>query len=191
MATTETVNYTMEKNETLFVQEPSISLQTGSGIKNITQFGSIDEIVRALPKGMAYKRMYLKGFNGEALLLTQSIVKRDGKNTSSIAYIYTAQNGHIYYLGKLVTGDQNYPLRKDDGIIYASNKFDYNTFYVESDGTKMFEKDRLNYGSAQGFTRDENKNYTWHEIGTAFNKTSKEHYQKKNNSIPVINFDIK
>lgn len=184
----ETIEYVMADNKSVHTQEPVIVIQTGNGAKYITQCSNISEIIKGLPKEMLYKRLYLKGYQGCVLALTGSTVKKDGKNSSHYAFLYTIQDSHVYYIGLLTTGDQNYPLRIDDGIIYASNKYDYNTFYMEPNGKELFEKDRLNYATAQGFTTDKN-NYTWYEPGTSFKVISKENYQKKNNSIPVIDFE--
>ena len=203
--TTETVEYAMEENEAFLTDsyplnilpEPVILIKTNDRVKNITECGSIGEVVRGLPKnsGLGYKRLYIKGYDGEVLAITGKLVKKDEKNTSCCAWFYTKAHGeHVHYVGSLNTNNENSPLRIKDGIINASNEYTYNTYIMTSDGKKFFEKDAMkinNEHSIKGFLSDKNdcNNRTYYNERSDGIESLISDLNKKTKNSPFIDFE--
>ncbi len=198
--TTKTVEYAMEENlNGIYYDEPNLSLSTyrapyitiinDNEYKDITECDSIGEVIRGLPRGLGYKRLYLKGYDGEVLAITDKIEKKDGKNTSYLAFFFTKTHGeHVHYVGTLSTGDKEFPLRIRDGIINSSIEKIFYTYYMNSNG-KEFIKD-----SAMPTSNDNNKGFVH---GTYYDNTASNmhHFNDKlpeeTKNTPVIDFEIK
>ena len=191
-----TVEYTMPKNLNGIYyaskfDEPCITIVTNNEYKNITECDSIGEVVRGLPRNLGYKRLYLKGYDGEVLAITDNIKIIDGKNTSHIAFFFTKTHGeHVHFVGRLDTNNTDGPLRKNDGIIYVPESFQFNAYIVSSDG-KSFEKESdISYhpreSSCSGFYHGTNYNNTSVKKNDLVNKILDD---IKNT--PVIDFEIK
>ena len=191
--TTETVEYTMQENlndiyyESIY-QKPCITIITDNEYKDISQCDSIGEVVRGLPKGLGYKRLYLKGYDGEVLVVTDTIVKKGGKNTSNHAWFYTKTHGEpVHYVGALNTSETDYPLRKIDGIINASDSRSYHTYYLSPDGISFVDYDFVYLHVAVKGTY----HGTYYNYSKAQESNLEERLRKEIENTPVIDFDIK
>ena len=125
-----------------------------SCIKSIDISGcnSFSQIVdKKLSKGMAYANVTIGG--NEALLVTDSTWKEDGKNYSYRAIVYMYKNGKPVEIGKLCSGGTADPIATKDGYIFSADhhrvcKFTIHEgrLFVKELATDVTKNGTTNYG---------------------------------------------
>ncbi|RKM55886.1 hypothetical protein D6853_10085 [Butyrivibrio sp. X503] len=192
--TTETVEYKVKENASSLSEcGDSGRIGIASGCK------TFDEEIARSCFGDRYAYIYLKGYDGLVLMITQ-----DGSNGSTIngitfpntlelkeagndiyeAHFYTQGKDGVTLAGYLKT-DGNHPLRIKDGVIYACNYDSYETYILSSDGKELVHKDYVN-DDLWGYTNDTNKE----ENRIEFTGGQKEYHELRDNYYRASEIDL-
>ncbi len=134
------------------------------------KFDSYDDAIAALTSGQGYAYVKLQGSDEELLLVTDLVFEYD--SSAYQASIYGKTDNGVTFLS-LVTGNGSaYPLRYEDGIIYAGDNHEYSTYFLSKEYASVMMKDYITDGvnsgnnELTGFTRTSNsfdveaENYT-------------------------------
>jgi hypothetical protein len=122
---------------------PSDFLQEQSGK---TEFKDYDEIVSLLKSGQGYVYMKLKGSDDDILAITEKVAD-DG--SASDASVYGKFEGKLQELTN-VGGYGEYPLRLDEGILYAGDADNYESYFISKEYGSIMMKDYVMRGEDDG-----------------------------------------
>jgi hypothetical protein len=145
-----------EENEP-YGNEPSDFVQMQSGK---TSFDSYDDVISALTAGQGYAYIKLYGSDEELLAVTDLVFEAD--HTAYEASIYGTLEGKVTQLSLVSGAGSSYPLRLEDGILYAGSNHSYETYFISADFGGLMMKDYITDGidtgtnEFSGFTRQEN-----------------------------------
>ncbi|SFC43651.1 hypothetical protein [Butyrivibrio sp. YAB3001] len=140
-----------------FTDMPSDFLQEQAGK---TSFDSYDDVIAALTPGQGYAYIKLYGSDAEYLAVTDLVFEAD--NTACEASIYGILDGKVTQLSLVSGAGSAYPLRLEDGILYAGSNHSYETYFISADFGGLMMKDYITDGvdtgtnEITGFTRQEN-----------------------------------
>ena len=144
-----------EAEEASGMYEDFLQQQTGK-----TSFESYDEIISALKAGQGYAYIKLQGSDEDVLAVTDLVFEAD--HSAYEISLYSKSEGKIKSMG-LVTGNGSaYPLRLEDGIIYAGDNHSYETYFLSQEYGSLMMKDSISDGvnsgtnELSGFTREKN-----------------------------------
>lgn len=125
-----------------------------------TSFDSYDDAIAALTSGQGYAYLKLKGSDEDILAVTDLVFEAD--HSAYEISLYGKSEGTVKSLG-LVTGNGSaYPLRIEDGIIYAGDNHSYETYFISEEYGSLMMKDSISDGvnsgtnEITGFTREKN-----------------------------------
>ena len=145
-----------EENEA-FADIPSDFVQEQSGK---TSFDSYDDVIAALTPGQGYAYIELYGSEEKLLAVTDLVFEAD--HTAYEASIYGILDGKVSQLSVVTGAGSSYPLRVEDGILYAGSNHSYETYFISADFGGLMMKDSISDGvdtgtnEFSGFTREEN-----------------------------------
>lgn len=122
---------------------PSDFLQEQSGK---TEFKDYDEIVSLLTSGQGYAYIKLKGSDDDILAITEKVAD-DG--SASDASVYGKFEGKLQELTN-VGGYGEYPLRLDEGILYAGDADNYESYFISKEYGSIMMKDYVMRGEDDG-----------------------------------------
>lgn len=173
----------------VFGEGPTDFVQEQSGI---TSFGTYDDVIAALKPGQGYAYIKLQGSDEDVLAVTDLVFEAD--HSAYEASLYGKTDGKVTQLMTVTGNGSSYPLRLADGILYAGDNHDYETYFISSEYGSLMQKDYVNDGvnsgtnEITGFTREKNT----FEDTTDFTG-SKEDFEKlltERESKPVIEFTV-
>ncbi len=125
-----------------------------------TSFDSYDDIISALTTGQGYAYIKLYGSDEELLAVTDLVFEAD--HTAYEASIYGILDGKVTLLSVVSGAGSAYPLRLEDGILYAGSNHSYETYFISADFGGLMMKDYITDGvdtgsnELSGFTRQDN-----------------------------------
>ena len=177
-----------EDNEP-YADMPEDFLQEQSGK---TSFDSYDDVIAALTKGEGYAYIKLIGSDEEVLAVTDLVFESD--HSAYEISVYGKPEGKVKQLGLAYGNGSSYPLRLEDGIIYAGDNHTYATYFLSQEYGSLMMKDSISDGvetgseEIYGFTREKNT----FEDGTDYTGT-KEDFEKlleEREKKPIIEFTV-
>ncbi len=177
-----------EENDA-FNNAPSDFLQDETGILS---FDSYDDVIAALSKGEGYAYIKLAGVDDEFLAITPLVFEAD--NSAYEVSIYGKFDGTITQLANIYGNGSAYPVRYEDGILYAGDNHTYETYFASKEYGSVMPKDYISDGVATGtdeitgFTREVNNfEDTTDYTGTLedFQKLLEEREKK-----PIVEFTV-
>ena len=145
-----------EDNEA-FGYGPTDFVQEQSGI---TSFDTYEDVIAALTPGQGYAYIELYGSEEKLLAVTDLVFEAD--HTAYEASIYGKLDGKVSQLSNVSGAGSSYPLRLEDGILYAGSNHSYETYFISADFGGLMMKDYISDGvdtgtnEFSGFTREEN-----------------------------------
>ncbi len=145
-----------EENEP-YANMPSDFVQFQSGK---TSFDSYEDVISALTAGQGYAYIKLFGSDDELLAVTDLVFEAD--HTAYEASIYGMLDGKVSQLSLVSGAGSAYPLRLEDGILYAGSNHSYETYFISADFGGLMMKDFITDGvdsgtnEFSGFTRQGN-----------------------------------
>ncbi|MBQ3786183.1 MAG: hypothetical protein II799_02810 [Lachnospiraceae bacterium] len=125
-----------------------------------TEFDSYDDVIANLKKDQGYTYIKLTGADDELLGVTDTLYAPD--NTSDCIAIYAMKDGKAVNIGNVFSSGEDYPLRYEDGIIYAGDAHDYESCFVSKEYGGIMTKDYIavevtaNGNTYSGFMRESN-----------------------------------
>ncbi|RKM55296.1 hypothetical protein D6853_11295 [Butyrivibrio sp. X503] len=134
IATVETVEYAMKEN----AAEALNLSNAGTIVKDAADLGDIP-----IKSGQGYKYVYLKGLQGEALLVADHTT--DGEGAAIKAKVYVQKDGGpVVYVGEIYTGATSRLISiSDNGVIVACTTHSFESFMISADGKKLEAKDSV------------------------------------------------
>ena len=123
---------------------PSDFLQEQSGK---TEFKDYDEIISLLKSGQGYAYLKLKGSDDDILAITEK-VEDDG--TAPTASVYGKFEGKLQELTNVGGYDADHPLRLADGILYAGDDDNYESYFISKEYGSLMMKDYVMRGEDEG-----------------------------------------
>ena len=145
-----------EGNEA-FTDMPEDFLQEQSGK---TSFESYDDVIAALTSGQGYAYIKLVGSDEEILAVTDLVFEAD--HSAYTISLYGKPEGAVKQLGSVFGNGSSYPVRLEDGIIYAGDNHTYETYFLSKEYGSLMMKDSVSDGvnagtnEFSGFTRQTN-----------------------------------
>lgn len=136
---------------------PDDFLQEQSGI---TSFESYDDVIAALTPGQGYAYIKLSGSDEEVLAVTSLVLEAD--HSAYEISVYGKPEGKVKQLGIAYGNGSSFPLRLEDGIIYAGDNHRYDTYFLSKEYGALMVKDSISDGvdfgtnEISGFTRKSN-----------------------------------
>jgi hypothetical protein len=125
-----------------------------------SSFKDYDEIISFLKPGQGYAKIKLTGDDNEVLIVTEEVFEAD--NSAYEGHLYNTVDGNIKYMGVVTGNGSAYPLRYEDGILYAGDNHDYESYFISPEYHGLMVKDSVvdgvNDGSNEyiGFLRETN-----------------------------------
>ncbi len=146
--------YSEDANTEDFGYEDFLQEQAGR-----TEFTDFDDIISCLTEGQGYAYIKVYGCDDDILAVSPLVFEAD--HSSNEMSLYRMQEGRPVQISSVYGNGSAYPLRLEDGIIYAGDNHTYETFFMSEDGGLMYKDsidDGVNSGSGEftGFTREEN-----------------------------------
>ena len=166
------VEKTMEENG----RSSALSYSGEKGITGkVTEYKSLDDVVKNLEKGDGYKFVKIAGYGEKALVVAPrdddpnddhaGIAVRDGVAYGTYVVIYSKRaDGKIVTAGALKTGSSGQVFHMDPktGVIYTHSHHTYETYFLSADGGELLHKDFFQdddsdvNGTCWGYKRDVN-----------------------------------
>ena len=173
-----------------FADMPADFLQEQSGI---VSFATYDDVIAALQPGQGYAYIKLTGSDEEVLAVTDLVFEAD--HSAYEISVYAKPNGKVSQVGNVSGNGSAYPLRLEDGILYAGDNHSYETYFLSKEYVSLMMKDYVsdgvNAGSNEltGFTREKN---SFDDETTDFTGTQEdfENLLQERDKKPVIEFTI-
>ena len=140
-----------------FADMPSDFLQEQSGILS---FDTYDDVIAALQPGQGYAYIKLIGSDEDVLAVTDLVFEAD--HSAYEISVYTKPNGKVSQVGNVSGNGSAYPLRLEDGILYAGDNHSYETYFLSKEYESLMMKDYISDGVSTGnneltgFTREKN-----------------------------------
>ncbi len=107
-------------------------------------FDSYDEILTYLDKGNAYAYFELEGYDGKLLAVTEETYDDlEGHQAAIEATFYGMFNGNVRFIGNAFSSGTAYPIRCDGAVIYAGGNHEYQSEFMNEDGTALIVKDYM------------------------------------------------
>lgn len=160
LASVETVEYAMKENA---AREGVLNASSaGTIVKDADDLGDIP-----VKKGQGYKYVYLKGLQGEALLVADHPMENDNNRASQAKVYVQKDGGPVVYVGEINTGATSQLISiSDNGVIVACTTYSFESFMISADGKKLEAKDSISFdnsddGKSQiytGYTRAKDLN---------------------------------
>ena len=125
-----------------------------------TSFESYDEVIAALTSGQGYAYIKLDGSDEDVLAVTDLVFEAD--HSAYEISIYGKPEGQVKQLGLVSGNGSSYPLRLEDGVIYAGDNHNYETYFLSDQVGSIMMKDYISDGvdsgtnEFTGFTREKN-----------------------------------
>ncbi len=125
-----------------------------------SDFKDLDDIISCLKPGQGYAKVKLTGDDGEVLIVTDQVFEAD--NSAYEGHLYHIVDGTPVYMGVVTGNGSAYPLRYEDGILYAGDNHDYESYFISPEYKSLMVKDSvmdgINDGSNSyfGFLRETN-----------------------------------
>ncbi len=125
-----------------------------------TSFESYDEVIAALTTGQGYAYIKLDGSDEEVLAVTDLVFEAD--HSAYEISLYGKPEGQVKQLGLVSGNGSAYPLRAADGVIYAGDNHNYETYFLSAEYGSLMMKDYISDGvdtgsnEFTGFTREKN-----------------------------------
>ena len=140
-----------------FADMPADFLQEQSGI---VSFATYDDVIAALQPGQGYAYIKLTGSDEEVLAVTDLVFEAD--HSAYEISVYAKPNGKVSQVGNVSGNGSAYPVRLEDGIIYAGDNHSYETYFLSKEYVSLMMKDYISDGVSTGtneltgFTRESN-----------------------------------
>ena len=138
--------------------EPEDFVQEQSGKK---EFADYDDVINNLKDGQGYALIKVYGYDGDVLAVSDSVFLAD--HSAADAAFYAMYNGKPKSLGIIAGNGSAFPLRIGDGIIYAGDNHNYESYFMGNAGgiPGIMAKDVVSDGidgdgSFSGFLREDN-----------------------------------
>ncbi len=108
-----------------------------------TTFASYDDIVDQLQEGESYAFFGIDGYDGEILAITDAAHEAEFQGLSGTvtteASFYAQDEDKAECIGRVSTGDENYPLRNSDGLLYVCSENSYGEMKVQQNDDGQYE----------------------------------------------------
>ena len=111
-----------------------------------TEFKDYDEIISLLKGGQGYAYIKLKGSDDDILAITEKVAD-DG--SASDASVYGIEKGKPTEMSN-VGGYGEFPLRLDEGILYAGDADNYESYFISKEYGSIMMKDYVMRGEDDG-----------------------------------------
>ena len=145
-----------EEEEGYYGPEDFVQAQSGK-----TEFTDYEDVIANLKDGQGYAYIQVYGYDGDVLAVSESVFLAD--HSASDAVFYAMQDGKPKSLGIIAGNGSAFPLRIEDGIIYAGDNHNYETYFMINSGgspgimAKAVVSDNIDGdGSFSGFLREDN-----------------------------------
>lgn len=135
---------------------PADFLQEQSGL---FEFADYEDVISNLKEGQGYAYIKMYGSDDELLAVTDLVFEAD--HSAGSMSLYHMNDGKALNMSCIGGNGSAYPLRLEDGIVYAGDNHTYETYFLNEAGAVMqkdYVTDGINDGSQvfSGFTRDTN-----------------------------------
>ena len=135
---------------------PEDFLQEQSGLY---EFADYEDAISKLKEGQGYAYIKMYGSDDELLAVTDLVFEAD--HSACNMSLYHMKDGKAGYMSSISGNGSAYPLRLEDGIVYAGDNHTYETYFLNEAGAVMqkdFVTDGINDGSNElaGFLRETN-----------------------------------
>lgn len=98
------------------------------------EYASYDEAIAGLQSGNGYAYLTIDGYDGEVLALTDFTYTWDnGENAAITAYLYVQNGEKAEFLATVLDGGTNYPIRVENGVLYATGHAEYGEMTITQD----------------------------------------------------------
>ncbi len=104
-----------------------------------TEFNDFDDVISCLTKGQGYAYIQLDGYDGDILAVAKEVFLAD--HSAAEASLFVMDGDKAKYIGDAVGNGSAYPLRCEDGILYAGDNHNYMSHYMASEYLGMMVKD--------------------------------------------------
>lgn len=108
-----------------------------------TSFDSYDAIIDQLQEGESYAFFGLDGYDGEILAITDAAHEAEFQGLTGTvtteASFYAQGEDKAECIGRVSTGDENYPLRNSDGLLYVCSENSYGEMKVQQNDDGQYE----------------------------------------------------
>ena len=145
-----------EEEEGYYGPEDFVQEQSGK-----TEFTDYEDVIANLKDGQGYAYIQVYGYDGDVLAVSDTVFLAD--HSAADAAFYAMQDGKPKSLGVVAGNGSSFPLRIADGIIYAGDNHNYETYFMNTSGgiPGIMAKDVVydgidGDGSFGGFLREDN-----------------------------------
>ncbi len=141
---------------------------------NKAEYDSYDAAVSSLKSGDGYAYLTIDGYDGEILAITDYIYQWDnGENASITAYLYEEKDGKAQFVASVLDGGTNYPIRVENGVLYATGHAKYGEMTIAQDESG---RDCLTYTKYAAISYDADQNPVFETAGDVTVTTEDEFY---------------
>ncbi len=138
------------------------------------EYASYDEAIASLQSGNGYAYLTIDGYDGDVLAITDFTYTWDnGENASITAYLYVQDGDKAEYLGTVMDGGTNYPIRVENGVLYATGHAEYGEMVITQDDAG---RNQLTYTKHAVLTYDADQKATVETEGDVSAATEDEFY---------------
>ncbi len=113
-------------------------------------FKDFDEIISSLKSGQGYAYIRLQGLDEDLLAVSESLSGTDG--SADEASIYRMEDGICSFMSSVGGYGPEFPLRADDGLLYAGDDKCYETYFVSEEYGSLMMKDSIEEDEEDGKT---------------------------------------
>lgn len=113
-----------------------------------SDFKDYDDIIACLKPGQGYAKVKLIGGDNEVLIVTEEVF--DADNSAYEGHIYNIVEDTPVYMGVVMGNGSAYPLRYEDGILYAGDNHNYESYFLSSENKGLMVKDTVMDGVNDG-----------------------------------------
>ena len=113
-----------------------------------SDFKDYDDIISCLKPGQGYAKIKLTGDDNEVLVVTEEVF--DADNSAYEGHLYNMVDGVPVYMGVVMGNGSAYPLRYEDGILYAGDNHDYESYFISPEYKGLMMKDSVMDGVNDG-----------------------------------------
>ncbi|MCR4657003.1 MAG: hypothetical protein K5770_12350 [Lachnospiraceae bacterium] len=127
-------------------------------------FDSYEDLISCLKEGNGYAYIELEGYDGELLAIAEATFDDlEGHQASMEVYLYGDYDGEVVNIGNFFSYGTAYPIRCDGKLLYGGGNHEYESDFLNEDGTGLMVKDLISVdydeqgnASYYGFLRDKN-----------------------------------
>lgn len=113
-----------------------------------SDFKDYDDIIANLKPGQGYAKIKLTGGDNEVLIVTEEVFEAD--NSAYEGHLYNIVDGTPVYMGVVMGNGSAYPLRYEDGILYAGDNHNYESYFISPEYKGLMMKDSVMDGVNDG-----------------------------------------